>query len=1254
VWSGSGDGSTWNDTANWTGGVLPSGTNIAQFGPAGGSTQISLTSNLFAGRISLTAGGISRVIGNATATPVVLSLTGQGGIILENLGSQMLTIASSVAGGTGGMSLAVPAGVPAIHSVGDIVISANLTGQAFSKTGAGLLMLTGTNTQSGFGAVTGGTLQVGNGGTTGTVGDMHLALSTGAVVSFNRSNTLTYSLDITGTGSVTQAGTGTTIFTSSFNTYNGGTTITSGTLQIGNGGTSGVLGSGAVSIAGGATLAVNRSNNYTLGSGNVMSGAGTLQKSGAGILTLNASPNPGFTGSVSILGGTLAVQSAAGGTHSLSNAGAVTTSGPGTLSLIGGSAYTFANTISGTGGVSFSASAAIPISGSNSYTGPTTIQNASGALVVTHLADGGVNSNLGAASSHATNLVFNDGVLRYTGAGSSTDRLFSITGNNSGAFIEANGTDALEFTGTGAMGFHGQTGARFLLLQGTSAANVPNSLAMQLNDNGGPTQIWKRGGNTWLLTGTSSTHTGATLIEGGVLGAAKLAHGGAGSSIGSSSSAATSLVMSNGGLLRYTGGGDTTDRLFSIGGGSPAGGGIESAGSGAIVFTNTGDIGTGGTTILRTLTLGGSNTGENILAARYTDMGKSNTLTKSGAGKWILTANHTNTGSTSITGGTLQLGTGGTSGALGSGTIFFSNNSSLIVNRSDAVTMGQSITGAGNFTQTGGGTTTLTNTNTYSGSTTISAGALQLGNGGTAGSVASTSIVNNGTLILNRSDNLTWTTPVSGSGGFTKDGMNTVTLNASLSYTGPTSITAGKLQPASTLSLPTSSVTIAAAGTLAANGNAMSFASLNGSGTVENGSASASSTITLNGSGSFTGLLRNGGTALLSMVKTGSGTQSLDNANTFTGTVSISGGSLSTNSLANGGSASGIGAASSTPANLLLNGGTLRYTGGTTSTDRRFELGPNGGTLDASGTGAVTFAATNDLSFSAAAGPRTLTLTGTGTAANTLAARVVDGTGATSLVKDGSGTWALTNSNTYTGGTTLNAGVLRISSSSAIGSGSLTFSGGVLQTTQSMSIGNNLVVNNASNGVTVSTGVLTINGAISGSFPLYKDGPGRLVIAGGSNTVPTVVQNGTVQGSAANAGSSIALSTPAAVFEFSQSTADTYGGIISGQGGISLTGSGGLTLTGANTFDGETQVSSGVLTVVSDTALGSTTGGVSVQAARWSSAMASRSAEKPSSSMAAVPADRAVRSSAPLAPTHWAAASSPPRMRASPHCRAAP
>jgi autotransporter-associated beta strand protein len=59
--------------------------------------------------------------------------------------------------------------------------------------------------------------------------------------------------------------------------------------------------------------------------------------------------------------------------------------------------------------------------------------------------------------------------------------------------------------------------------------------------------------------------------------------------------------------------------------------------------------------------------------------------------------------------------------------------------------------------------------------------------------------------------------------------------------------------------------------------------------------------------------------------------------------------------LANGGVASSIGAAASDAANLLIHGSTLKYVGAGDSTNRLFTIGTGGATIDASGTGAVTF-----------------------------------------------------------------------------------------------------------------------------------------------------------------------------------------------------------------------------------------------------------------------------------------------------------
>src|SRR5690606_12484053 len=149
------------------------------------------------------------------------------------------------------------------------------------------------------------------------------------------------------------------------------------------------------------------------------------------------------------------------------------------------------------------------------------------------------------------------------------------------------------------------------------------------------------------------SYTGVTTINGGVLSVDKLSDGGQVSSIGASTGAATNLVIGNNSTLRYTGTGDTTDRLFTLATGVTF---IESSGTGAVVFENTAPV-TYSDSGARTVGLGGTYTDLNTLGGTISDgAGGTTTLAKNGPGTWVLTGDNTYTGSTIINDGNLIVG----------------------------------------------------------------------------------------------------------------------------------------------------------------------------------------------------------------------------------------------------------------------------------------------------------------------------------------------------------------------------------------------------------------------------------------------------------------------------------------------------------------------------------------------------------------------------------------------------------------------
>ena len=191
------------------------------------------------------------------------------------------------------------------------------------------------------------------------------------------------------------------------------------------------------------------------------------------------------------------------------------------------------------------------------------------------------------------------------------------------------------------------------------------------------------------------------------------------------------------------------------------------------------------------------------------------TLTKAGAGTLQLSKSNTYTGSTLINGGTLLAGgtdiiADSSKVTVASGANFDLNHFDQRVNNlsgagnvilGDAIlttnntvdnTFSGVISGAGGMNKTGSGTLLLTGNNAYIGGTTITEGTLQLGNGGTGGSLVS-DITNNGLLIFNRSDDYLYNNVISGSGDVTQQGQGRVYFDQNETYAGKTDVNAGAL-----------------------------------------------------------------------------------------------------------------------------------------------------------------------------------------------------------------------------------------------------------------------------------------------------------------------------------------------------------------------------------------------------------------------------------------------------------------------------
>ncbi|HEY1685221.1 MAG TPA: autotransporter-associated beta strand repeat-containing protein [Tepidisphaeraceae bacterium] len=706
--------------------------------------------------------------------------------------------------------------------------------------------------------------------------------------------------------------------------------ISGGTLQYGAGNTSDVTTKHLFFFSGGGTIDTN-GNNVTFN--NSFGSSGTFTKTGAGTLTLNTpsvlTSTTQVSGGTLMVGNTLSLQNASLNYNSLggsvgfaSNVIAATlgsiagnqnldldnaTSQPVALSVDNnGASTTYSGNFTGGGSLVKVGSGTLTLSGHSTYSGATT------------LSQGTTTEAFGTTGSTnilpATQLNFAGGTLTLTASGTSAaSQSFSGT-----AIQQRSSTIADTFTTAGANVALGaitrNAGATVNLSTVPTAGAITTTTANSTFAGGQGTILggyFIAAGNTWAVSAGTGTTAGAITGLASTGYATTFTSGADVDAPAGSVEPGTMTVNS----LRFSIAG--THTIGSIGDGNT----LTVANGGILINSTSGAV----TLDIDNLTSGNGqdlvfwNQGTAVatVASAIEDNGSISIGLTQASGTVNLQNENSYTGPTTINGGTLQffdngsLGNGGAINFAG-GTLQYNGSADDISGRTITMgfgdgtinTNGQNVNfsnsignqGVGNFSKAGTGTLTL-NGATYTGSTTVSAGALELASGtmsSTVYSVASGASLNidNGASIPTNSD-------------VTVTGTLTV-ANSSLSLN-----------------------TLSGAGALNLN-NATNLIITNGS-----------SLATLNDTSVFSGVIADNNTGAAITVNGGQLTLS-GTANTYTGPMTINSGAELTfsalGSLGNGGT-------------INFAGGTLQYAAGNTAdiSGRPINIGSAGAIIDTNG-----------------------------------------------------------------------------------------------------------------------------------------------------------------------------------------------------------------------------------------------------------------------------------------------------------------
>lgn len=515
-----------------------------------------------------------------------------------------------------------------------------------------------------------------------------------------------------------------------------------------------------------------------------------------------------------------------------------------------------------------------------------------------------------------------------------------------------------------------------------------------------------------------------------------------------------------------------------------------------------------------------------------------------------------------ILGSPINGSTTGTLGGAGGSVTFTDAQSNLGLNRLNAFTIDNvfvsSVNGAGTITKSVAGTVTLTgNSPDFSGTFSLTAGTLQIGNGGTSGSLGTARIGINTALELNRSDTFTVANVISGLGTLTQLGTGTAILSGANTYTGLTTVSAGTLNVTGSIA---GNVTVggtgrllignsdAIGGTITTTGSTIAFANgVNETSALIISSATTNLEVAGTDTATQSGVISS--TGVFGFNKIGTGTLTLSGANTYSGLTTISAGTLSISA------ANNLGDGSATNA-LVINGGMLRTTAGI-GTTRTVTIGAAGGTINT---------VTADLTLNRAV--------------------AFDG----QLIKTGFGQLALYAANTGAGGIRLDQGTLALFDNSTPGTGTITMAEGTtlsLFSVDGATLANAIVLGGGAGSIIAPADFLgtTLSGVLSGG-QLNVTGNMSTVTLTGANTYGTTwvdsgstlqVGNGGTTGTLGTGG--VSLPGSFSELDFNRSDTFTVANVISGAGRVTQRSTGTTILTGANTFSGTTRILAGVLQI---------------------------------------------------------------------------